>query len=90
MIANILSLSPPSQLAFKWFDSGMGDMEHDTQVHMFNSKVLKTDPALLDLAGYHCLRNFFETINLDERKLKKISSSYQTLVSVLCVCVCVC
>ena len=47
---------------------------------MFNTRVLKVDPAKLDLAGYHCLRNFFETINLVERKLRKISASYDSLV----------
>ena len=58
----------------------MNDLEHETQVYMFNSYVLKVEPSKLDTAGYHCLRNFFETINLVERKLKKISSSYQSLV----------
>ena len=47
---------------------------------MFNTRVLKVDPVKLDVAGYHCLRNFFETINLVERKLRKISSSYHSLV----------
>ena len=67
-------------MAFKWFDLGMGDLEQETQVHMFNTRVLKVEPVKLDLAGYHCLRNFFETINLVERKLKKISAAYQSLV----------
>ena len=73
------------QLAFKWFDHGMNDMEHETQVHMFNSRVLKVDPSKLDQAGYHCLRAFFESINLVERKLRKMSASYHSLV---CVSVC--
>ena len=77
-----LSFLLPLQLAFKWFDNGMNDLEHETQVFMFNLYVLKVDPAKLDSAGYHCLRNFFETINLGERKLKKISASYQSLVGV--------
>ena len=47
---------------------------------MFNTRVLKVDPVKLDVAGYHCLRNFFETINLVERKLRKISASYHSLV----------
>lgn len=72
--------APPPKLAFKWFDSGMSDLEHETQLCMFNSYILKVDPSKLDNAGYHCLRNFFETINLVERKLKKISTSYQSLV----------
>lgn len=61
----------------------MNDLEHETQVYMFNTYVLKVEPGKLDNAGYHCLRNFFETINLVERKLKRISASYQSLV---CVC----
>ena len=63
------------QLAFKWFDRGMTDLEHESQVLMFNSRVLKVDPSMLDSAGYSCLRNFFETINLGERKLKRISGT---------------
>ncbi len=59
----------------------MNDLEHDTQVYMFNTYVLKVDPLKLDGAGYRCLRNFFETINIMERKLKRISASYQSLVS---------
>ncbi len=59
----------------------MSDLEQETQVNMFNTRVLKVEPIKLDLAGYHCLRNFFETINLVERKLKKISASYHSLVS---------
>ncbi len=54
----------------------MSDLEQETQVKMFNTRVLKVEPIKLDLAGYHCLRNFFEIINLVERKLKKISASY--------------
>lgn len=64
------------QLAFKWFDKGMTDLEHESQVFMFNTRVLKVDPSLLDSAGYSCLRNFFETINLSERKLKRISGTF--------------
>ena len=55
-------------------------MEHETQLLLFNTRVLKVDPVKLDVAGYHCLRNFFETINLVERKLRKISASYHSLV----------
>ena len=41
----------------------------------------QVDPAKLDLAGYQCLRNFFETINIAERKLKKVSAAYHSIVS---------
>ena len=75
-----ISPSLPIQHAFKWFDSGMTDLEHETQVLMFNTRVLKVDPDKLDQPGYHCLRNFFETINLYEKKLKRLSSSYHSLV----------
>ena len=63
----------------------MNDLEHDTQVYMFNTYVLKVDPLKLDSAGYRCLRNFFETINIMERKLKRISASYMSLVGHLVV-----
>lgn len=63
------------QLAFKWFDKGMTDLEHESQVFIFNTRVLKVEPSVLDSAGYSCLRNFFETINLSERKLKRISGT---------------
>lgn len=53
----------------------MTDLEHESQMLMFNSRVLKVDPSMLDSAGYSCLRNFFETINLGERKLKRISGT---------------
>ncbi len=58
----------------------MSDLEHETQVLMFNTRVLKVDPDKLDKPGYNCLRNFFETINLFEKKLKRMTSSYQSLV----------
>ena len=58
----------------------MTDLEHETQVLMFNTRVLKVDPDKLDQPGYHCLRNFFETINLFEKKLKRLSSSYHSFV----------
>ena len=58
----------------------MKDLEHETQVFMFTTYVLKVDPIKLDTAGYHCLRNFFETINLSERKLRKTGASYHSLV----------
>lgn len=70
----------PVQLAFKWFDKGMADLERESQLYMFTSRVLKVDPSVLDSAGYSCLRIFFETINLGEKKLKKISGT-QSLVS---------
>ncbi len=70
------------QLAFKWFDNGMNDLEHETQVLMFNTRVLKVDPDKLDKPGYNCLRNFFETINLFEKKLKRMASSHSSLVGV--------
>ncbi len=59
----------------------MSDLEQETQLNMFNTRVLKVDPVKLDMAGYYCLRNFFETINLVERKLRKITAGYHTLVS---------
>lgn len=68
-------LLPCLQLAFKWFDKGMADLERESQVFMFNSRVLKVDPSVLDSAGYSCLRNFFETINLSERKLRRMSGT---------------
>ena len=71
------------QLAFKWFDRGMTDLEHESQVFMFNTKVLKVDPSMLDAAGYSCLRNFFETINLGERKLRRISGTLSLVGIVL-------
>ena len=52
-------------------------MEQDTQMQLYHKRVLKVDPALLDLAGYHCIRNFFETINLAERKLRRLQHSQQ-------------
>ena len=55
-------------------------MEHETQNQLFQTRVLKVDPAKLDFAGYQCLRNFFETINLVERKLRKVSATYHSLV----------
>ena len=61
----------------------MSDLEHETQVLMFNTRVLKVDPDKLDKPGYNCLRNFFETINLFEKKLKRMTSSYQSLVGAL-------
>ena len=55
----------------------MSDLEYDTQQQLFHKRVLKVDPVLLDLAGYHCIRNFFESINLAERKLRKLQHSHQ-------------
>ena len=71
------------QLAFKWFDKGMTDLEHESQVFMFNTRVLKVDPSMLDSAGYSCLRNFFETINLSERKLRRISGTLNLVGTVV-------
>ena len=61
----------------------MTDLEHESQVFMFNTKVLKVDPSMLDAAGYSCLRNFFETINLGERKLRRISGTLSLVGIVL-------
>jgi len=80
LISNPASCSADRTLAFKWFNYGMGDLEHETQLLLFNTRVLKVEPSKLDTAGYHCLRNFFETINLVERKLRKISASYHSLI----------
>ena len=70
---------PPSpslpQLAFKWFDTGMADLEHETHLYIFKMYMVKVDPSKLGTAGYHCLLNYFETINLAKRKLKKIGTS---------------
>ena len=71
-------LSP--QLAFKWFDHCITDLEMDTQHALFQKQVLRVDPAIIDLSGYHCIKTFFETINLSERKLRKMHSGQ--LVSV--------
>ena len=77
-------------MAFKWFDRSMGDLEADTQQNLFSKRVLKVDPVLLDMAGYHCIRNFFETINLAERKLRKLHShqlvSTCTHSNITCTC----
>lgn len=81
---NIRIISLFMQLAFKWFDKGMTDLEHESQVFMFNTRVLKVDPSMLDSAGYSCLRNFFETINLSERKLKRISGTLNLVSIVYC------
>lgn len=68
----------------------MGDLEADTQQNLFAKRVLKVDPVLLDMAGYHCIRNFFETINLAERKLRKLHShqlvSTCTRSNITCTC----
>lgn len=55
----------------------MGDLEYDTQQTLFHKRVLRVDPILLDYAGYQCIRNFFESINLTERKLRKLQHSHQ-------------
>ena len=46
----------------------------EVTISFFN---LKVDPLLLDLAGYHCIRSFFEAINLAERKLRRLQHSQQ-------------
>ncbi|CAI8010592.1 Ubiquitin carboxyl-terminal hydrolase 24, partial [Geodia barretti] len=80
LIANPNACDMDRKLAFKWFDVGMGDMELETQTQLFQTRVLKVDPLKLDQAGYQCLRNFFETINLAERKLRKVSSAYHSII----------
>ena len=55
-------------------------MEPETQASMFNTRVLKVDPSLLDAAGYQCLRRLFEAINLNEKKLRKTTMSLSNLV----------
>ena len=42
-----------SQLAFKWFDMGMGDLEHETQTQLFQSRVLKV--SLTNILTPNCL-----------------------------------
>ena len=70
----------PIQLGFKWFDEGLADMEAETQSNLFNARVLKVDPAVLDTAGYQCLRRLFEVINLNEKKLKRTTMGLNSTV----------
>ncbi|XP_019857623.1 PREDICTED: ubiquitin carboxyl-terminal hydrolase 24-like [Amphimedon queenslandica] len=74
LIANPDACASDRRLAFKWFDRSIGDLESDTQQSLFTKRVLRVEPVLLDMAGYHCIRSFFETINLAERKLRKLHS----------------
>ena len=55
-------------------------MESETQSSLFNSRVLKVEPALLDTAGYQCLRRLFEVINLNEKKLRKATMALNSTV----------
>ena len=71
------------QLGFKWFDEGLADMEPETQSSMFTTRVLKVDPALLDAAGYQCLRHLFEIINLNEKKLRKTAMAMSNMVQLI-------
>ena len=71
-ISSVLYSSIVSLVAFKWFDGSIGDLESDTQQNLFTKRVLQVEPVLLDMVGYHCIRSFFETINLAERKLRKL------------------
>jgi ubiquitin carboxyl-terminal hydrolase 9/24 len=80
LIANPDACSTDRRLGFKWFDLSMGDLELESQQNLFHKRVLRVDPLILDVAGYHCIRNFFESINLSERKLRKLQHSHQLII----------
>eukprot|EP00731_Ephydatia_muelleri_P019119 Em0011g1159a len=66
LIANPHACDADRRLGFKWFDEGLADMEAETQSNLFNARVLKVDPAVLDTAGYQCLRRLFEIVEIPE------------------------
>ncbi|XP_065904481.1 ubiquitin carboxyl-terminal hydrolase 24-like isoform X2 [Dysidea avara] len=80
LIQNPQACEMDRDLAFRWFDKGIVDLEPDTQTMLFNQKVLKVNPVKLHDAGYRCLRTFFENINLQEKKLKKIGVAQYSLM----------
>ncbi|XP_046339329.2 ubiquitin carboxyl-terminal hydrolase 24-like isoform X2 [Haliotis rufescens] len=71
MVANPRACDWERETCYEWFSKGITDLEAETQNQLFQKEILRLDPAKLSEKGFTCFKNFFESVNLYEHKLKR-------------------
>ncbi len=75
------------EACFAWFKECISDLESETQLNLFQEKLLSLSPQTLSPVGFDCFKDYFESVNISEGKLRKgiadslvVESSAQDLV----------
>eukprot|EP00794_Sanderia_malayensis_P007934 gene7934-8789_t len=63
------------ETCFQWFTDGITDLEHETQLNLFTSRMLKIDVPKITQKGFRCFKVYFESVNDYEHKLKVTGSN---------------
>ena len=64
---------------YDWFRECMTDLVNETQKDFFNQKLLARPPATVSSSAFQCFKDYFESINASDGKIRKNFST--TLVS---------
>uniref|UniRef100_T1IKX5 ubiquitinyl hydrolase 1 n=1 Tax=Strigamia maritima TaxID=126957 RepID=T1IKX5_STRMM len=69
---SLVSNPDACEFCFDWFSNCLEDLETDTRSQLFQQKLLKMDPAQVTMRAFQCFKTYFESVNIEERKLKKV------------------
>ncbi|KAF8763443.1 Ubiquitin carboxyl-terminal hydrolase 24 like protein [Argiope bruennichi] len=74
LVTNPDSCDRDKEVCYDWFTRCLQDLESETQSSLFQTKLLKLEPAKLTYTGFLCFRTYFESVNSADHKLKRNSS----------------
>ena len=60
-----------NESCYSWFKECISDLESDTQLKLFNEKLLATPPESMSTRAFECFKDYFESVNITEGKIRK-------------------
>ncbi|KAK2704726.1 ubiquitin carboxyl-terminal hydrolase 24-like [Artemia franciscana] len=75
LVTNPDACESDRETCFEWFNECLPDLEASTQVQLFKEKLLSLDPVSLTMRGFHCLRMYFESVNVTEEKFRRYNNT---------------
>ena len=71
MVDNPKAIPFESESCYSWFKECISDLETDTQLKLFREKLLSTSPETMSTHAFDCFKDYFESVNISEGKIRK-------------------
>ena len=71
MVDNPKAIPFESESCYSWFKECISDLESETQLKLFREKLLSTSPETMSTHAFDCFKDYFESVNISEGKIRK-------------------
>ena len=71
LVDNSRAIPFETESCYSWFKECISDLESDTQLKLFKEKLLSTSPDSMSERAFECFKDYFESVNISEGKIRK-------------------